>query len=260
MWKPSRESLLKVLGVALIAGGLISLSIVEYQHWSNEAEKASLLDQSENFVLLNDTQNVGVATGETALEDSEDSKVYKEDVISVLTEDQKVTDKGVATVEIPEISVKAPILEGTSNDVLAKAAGHFEGTGEIGKGNYCIAGHSSSKYACIFNNLKNVKIGMQIDLTDADGKCYTYYVTENFVVEPDEVGVLDEMYDNRITIVTCTDGGLRRQIVVGLKMTEDEYKEYTRSQSINKRMNIVNLASKYANVEVSNYFEEASSK
>ena len=47
-------------------------------------------------------------------------------------------------VEIADLNIKAPILEGTDNETLAKAAGHFKDSGDFGKGNYCIAGHSST--------------------------------------------------------------------------------------------------------------------
>jgi len=43
-----------------------------------------------------------------------------------------------------------------------------------------------------------------------------YTVTENFIVEPNEIWILDDFGDNRITIITCTDDGTQRQVVVGL--------------------------------------------
>ena len=43
----------------------------------------------------------------------------------------------------------------------------------------------------------------------------TYTVTKNFIVKPNETWVLDDFGDDRITIVTCTDDGTQRQIVVG---------------------------------------------
>ena len=42
-----------------------------------------------------------------------------------------------------------------------------------------------------------------------------YTVTENFIVDPGEVWVLDDFGDDRITIITCTDDGTQRQVVVG---------------------------------------------
>ena len=118
-------------------------------------------------------------------------------------------------VEIADLNIKAPILEGTDNDILSKAAGHFTGTGDFGKGNYCIAGHSSTLYKEYFNNLKNIEIGMTITLYDKDKKSYNYTVAELNIVEPSESWVLDDFGDNRITIITCTDDGSQRLVVVG---------------------------------------------
>lgn len=119
-------------------------------------------------------------------------------------------------VEIADLNIKAPVLEGTDNKTLSKAAGHFEGTGDFGKGNYCIAGHSSTIYKEYFNNLKKVRPGMKIRLYDKDKKMYSYTVRESFIVDPDEIGVLKDFGDIRITIITCTDDGTQRQVVVGI--------------------------------------------
>lgn len=125
-----------------------------------------------------------------------------------------------AVVEITELKIKAPILEGTDNKTLSKAVGHFIGTGEIGSGNYCIAGHSSTIYKEYFNNLKNAEIGMEINLYDKEKKCYTYTITDYFIVEPNEIWILNDFNDDRITIVTCTDDGTQRQVVVGIRSYE----------------------------------------
>ncbi len=120
--------------------------------------------------------------------------------------------------EIPDLDIKAPVMDGTDHEVLSKAAGHFPGTGDIGSGNYCIAGHNSTIYAEIFNEMKNVEIGMKMYLIDNDDERtrYTYTVKENYIVDPDESWVLNDFGDDRITIVTCTDDGTQRQIVVGI--------------------------------------------
>lgn len=117
-------------------------------------------------------------------------------------------------VEIAELHIKAPILEGTDNSTLSKAAGHFIGTGDFGKGNYCIAGHSSTIYKEYFNDLKKVRNGMKIVLYDKSKKAYAYTVTESFIVQSNETEVLDDPGDNRLTIITCTDDGTQRQVVV----------------------------------------------
>ncbi len=120
--------------------------------------------------------------------------------------------------EIPDLDIKAPVMDGTGHDVLSKAAGHFPDTGAIGSGNYCIAGHSSTIYAEIFNEMKHIETGMEMYLIDNNDERtkYTYIVTENFIVDPDETWILNDFGDDRITIVTCTDNGKQRQIVVGI--------------------------------------------
>lgn len=125
-----------------------------------------------------------------------------------------------AVIEIPALHIKAPVLEGTDNETLSQAAGHFPETGAVGQGNYCIAAHSSVLYKEYFNNLKHVQEGMEILLSDVDQTCCTYLVTAYFIVEPNEVWVLEDFGDDRVTLVTCTDDGSQRLIVVG-KRTEE---------------------------------------
>lgn len=118
-------------------------------------------------------------------------------------------------IEIPELGIKAPVLEGTEKETLSKAAGHFTGTGAFGEGNYCIAAHSSVIYKEYFNELKNIQKGMEIKLTDPDGKTASYRAEESFIVEPSDTWILDDKGDRRITLVTCTDDGTQRLVVIG---------------------------------------------
>jgi LPXTG-site transpeptidase (sortase) family protein len=130
---------------------------------------------------------------------------------------QKLLNENIV-IEISDVNIKAPVLEGTDNETLSKAVGHFIGTGGLGEGNYCVAGHSSTIYKEYFNNLKNTETGMTINLYDKEKNCYSYIVSESFVVEPNEVWILENFGDDRITLVTCTDDGLQRFIVVGKYM------------------------------------------
>lgn len=122
--------------------------------------------------------------------------------------------KNSVVLEIPDLNIKEPVLEGTDLDVLAYACGHFP---ESGDGNYCIAGHSSPYYEYAFNALQNIQNGTEIRLYDKNGNCTIYYADETFVVEPSETWILNGFGDERITLVTCTDDGSQRRIVVGKK-------------------------------------------
>ncbi len=119
--------------------------------------------------------------------------------------------------EVPSLDIKVPVLEGTDNETLASAAGHFPGTGAVGSGNYCIAGHNSTIYAEIFNEIDQIQIGDEMHLIDTDETrtVYTYVVTEYTIVDPHAVAVLNDYGDDRLTLITCTDDGKNRQVVVG---------------------------------------------
>ena len=124
-------------------------------------------------------------------------------------------------VEIAELGIKAPVLEGTEQSVLSEGAGHFKDTGDFGKGNFCIAAHSSTIYKEYFNSLKNVEKGMEILLYDKEKNTAAYKVSDFFIVEPSETWVLDDFGDDRITLITCTDDGSQRLVVVGLLETKE---------------------------------------
>ena len=121
-----------------------------------------------------------------------------------------------AVVEIADLKIKAPVLEGTEKEVLREGAGHFVNTGGFGKGNYCIAAHSSVIYKEYFNALKKADIGMEILLYDRDKNEFRYKISEKFIIEPDETWVLNDFGDDRVTLITCTDDGTQRLVVVGI--------------------------------------------
>lgn len=125
--------------------------------------------------------------------------------------------KECVILEIPDLNIRVPVIDGIDKKTLSVAAGHFPDTGEVGSGNYCIAGHNSTIYAEIFNDLDQIQIGDEMYLTDTDEKKtrYTYVVTEYDIVNPKSTSVLDDFGDDRLTVITCTDDGINRQVVVG---------------------------------------------
>ena len=129
----------------------------------------------------------------------------------------KLLDENI-NFEIPRLNIRVPVLEGTDSKALQVSAGHFEGTGALGKGNYCIAGHNSTIYAEIFNDLDQIQIGDEMYLVDNDANRtkYLYIVTEYKTVEPNQTDVLNDYGDNRLTVISCTDDGTQRQVVVGI--------------------------------------------
>jgi sortase A len=105
----------------------------------------------------------------------------------------------LAVLRIPKIRLEVPILPGTDERTLDRAVGHIDETAVPGAdGNSGIAGHRDG----FFRGLKDVTPGDAIELDTLDGKL-TYRVERTWVVEPEDVSVLDPTPSRALTLVTC---------------------------------------------------------
>ncbi|WP_195986882.1 class D sortase [Clostridium sp. D53t1_180928_C8] len=121
----------------------------------------------------------------------------------------------VAIMEIPSIKLKQPIVDGITEDVIKYFLGRFPESAMPGQvGNFAVAGHRVSDFTDAFINLYKVKSGDEVIVTTKDGR-YTYEVDNSFIVEPDQVEVLEAADYEKMTLVTCTIGSKRRVIVTG---------------------------------------------
>ena len=102
-------------------------------------------------------------------------------------------------IEISAIGLEVMILEGTEDETLRRAVGHIPGTALPGQaGNVAIAGHRDT----FFRPLRNIQKDDEITLTTLNGS-YRYRVDSTEVVEPEDIGVLDDSDDAILTLVTC---------------------------------------------------------
>ncbi len=104
-----------------------------------------------------------------------------------------------ALLRIPRLGLEAPLYEGTDNWVLNRGLGRIPGTAPIGApGNLAVAGHRDS----YFRVLKDISKHDQIEIVTA-GATTRYEVTDTWIVQPDEVHVLEPTGKQVITLVTC---------------------------------------------------------
>lgn len=122
----------------------------------------------------------------------------------------------IGKITVPSLNIEGIIVEGTDDQQIKHNVGHFEGTSMPGeKGNFAIAGHSSTIYNNIFNNMHKIKVGDEMVITALNGE-FKYRVSERFVVDPWDTTVLNSYVEKKeITIVTCTNGGKDRFIIKG---------------------------------------------
>ena len=100
---------------------------------------------------------------------------------------------------IRRLGIEVPILEGTGEDVLNRAVGHIEDTSVPGeRGNSGIAGHRDG----FFRPLKDVRDGDVLELDTARGAA-RYTIERTWIVDPEDLSVLDPTPADSVTLVTC---------------------------------------------------------
>ena len=105
----------------------------------------------------------------------------------------------LARLEAPTVDLKATVLEGSDDRTLRRAAGHIEDTAFPGEpGNIGIAGHRDTS----FYPLRKLQVGDRLTLTTPSA-VFEYQVTRTWVVEPEDVHVLEPTSQPSLTLVTC---------------------------------------------------------
>lgn len=196
------ERVRRIVGLLLIIVGIGIIGSVVYKKVVTAQKQKELISMFENGL------GEGEATGD------------KKEPGANLEEANGYTP--IAIMEIPSIKLTQGVVEGMSDDVLKYYLGHFPDSAKPGEnGNFSVAGHRVSDYTDAFINLYKVKAGDKVIVRTKDKK-YTYVIEENFIVEPNDVKVLDVTEEPTITLVTCTVGAKQRVIVKGkLESTED---------------------------------------
>lgn len=152
--------------------------------------------------------------------------------------DMEVTPPGTRVI-IPRLAKNVPIVSVDEGNLLRKDWGalendlqralrdgvvHYPGTPWPGQsGNVVLTGHSSyypwdpGRFKDVFAILHNVKIDDEVIVFHNQQK-FIYKVSELKEVQPQQVEVLGDTGDNRLTMLTCTPIGtnLRRLIVTAV--------------------------------------------
>lgn len=105
----------------------------------------------------------------------------------------------LAVLRIPKIRLEVAVLRGTDDFTLNRAVGHIDDTALPGTdGNSGIAGHRDG----FFRGLKDIGPEDVIELETVRGK-EVYRVERIWVVDPEDVSVLDPTPTRSLTLVTC---------------------------------------------------------
>jgi sortase A len=196
------------VGRVLIGIGSLLLLFVAYQLWGTGIQESrsqhSLSRQFERALERAATQSTGsgpTTTTEPPL--------------------PPPTGEGVAVIEIPKIGVRKTVVQGVGVPDLKKGPGHYPDTPMPGQvGNAAIAGHRTT-YGAPFYRLNELDPGDTIQVRTLQGE-FTYEVATTQVVKPNQLEVLTQTEDARLTLTTCEPRfSARRRLVVQAVLQDD---------------------------------------
>ncbi len=118
-------------------------------------------------------------------------------------EKEEISQNSNWQIEIPEISLIAPIAEGTDANILNGYVGHFEETKKL-NGNIGLAAHNRGYPVNYFARLKELKEGDKIIYTFGENK-KIYEVMQNIQISDIDWSYLENTQENKITLITCIE-------------------------------------------------------
>ncbi len=120
----------------------------------------------------------------------------------------------IGRILIPEIGLDHEVFEGVWLTVIDVGPGHWPGTPwPGGYGNSVFGGHRVT-HSHPFLDLDQLVDGDEITFVLVDGTRHTYRVTEQLVVEPTAMWIVDQTPGYRLTLFACHPKGSARQRIV----------------------------------------------
>ena len=106
-------------------------------------------------------------------------------------------------IEIPALSLRAPIQETVNLDVLNNNIGHFEETSKK-EGNIGLAGHNRGFEKNYFRELNKLKKGEEIKYKYNEFE-KTYLIKKIEIIKNTNWSYLENTRENKITLITCIE-------------------------------------------------------
>ncbi|MGQ0824605.1 MAG: sortase [Actinomycetota bacterium] len=120
----------------------------------------------------------------------------------------------IGRIKIPKIGLDHAVYEGVSLTVIDVGPGHWPGTPVPGGyGNSVFGGHRVTN-SHPFRDVDQLALGDEIVFELTDGTRPVYAVTEQFVVDPDAMWIVDQVDASIVTLFSCHPKGSARQRIV----------------------------------------------
>ncbi len=212
---------LGAVGRTCITAGVLILLFVTYQLWGTGIREAQAQDRLEDdfaeVLEASERPSPSTTTSTTA------TTAPVGEVPETAPAIEAVPDgEPTARIVIPRIGVDKIVVEGVSLADLKKGPGHYPESPLPGQeGNAAIAGHRTT-YGAPFNRIDELVPGDEITVETIQGS-FTYRMTEQLIVSPTQVDVLDDKGDNRLTLTACHPKySARQRIIVVAELDAEE--------------------------------------
>ena len=206
---------LGAIGRTCITAGVLILLFVAYQLWGTGIREAQAQNRLEDDFA--EVLDEAASTTTTTPPITVPGDTLPPPTIPAVPEGEPT-----AHLVIPKIGLDKIVVEGVSLRDLKKGPGHYPESPLPGQeGNAAIAGHRTT-YGAPFNRIDELRRGYEIHVETIQGS-FNYLVTEQLIVSPTQVEVLQDKGDNRLTLTACHPKySARQRIVVVAELAPDE--------------------------------------
>jgi sortase A len=189
-------------GRVLVTVGILILLLVAYQLWGTglyEARQQSKLKDQFARTLREAPKASSAPTTVTTKPGPAETSTT---TTTAVPAPPAPSGEAIAILRIPKIGVDSAVIQGIERPDLRKGPGHYPLTPMPGQiGNAAIAGHRTT-YGAPFYRLDELVAGDDIAVRTHVGT-YHYRVTQQQVVDPTFVAVLDPTPNATLTLTTC---------------------------------------------------------
>jgi LPXTG-site transpeptidase (sortase) family protein len=194
LYKNKGESELNESKVVLIIIFILTfMSVIIAHYLSNKIVEKIQLEKAEKVVNIGNQNEIEIIT----------------------KEELNANDNIIGTFEIPRFGIIAPIKEGSNQEILKVAVGHFTES-SLWEGNVALASHNRSIYAHYFERINELQNGDEIIYKTKLG-IKKYAVYENRIIESTDWSVIENTKENIITLITCVKNNTKKRLCVRAK-------------------------------------------
>jgi LPXTG-site transpeptidase (sortase) family protein len=183
-----KRKVIRYSGITLIVAGLLIIIFPLYTNFVMAGREDSVLAAWEE----------GVAYVQGA-DDLEDEQVLERN-IEVIDPEMKLPFQ----ISVPEIDLNWLVNEGTDYATLRKGPGFYIGSAFPGETGTCVVAGHRTTYGAPFNRLDELEEGDEIFIETFGNEKFTYIVTGQESVYPDDLSVLENTDYPSLVLSTCT--------------------------------------------------------